>query len=367
MRFSKKDERYMLMAIELAKKAQNPSPNPYVGTILVKNNKIVGKGFHARAGESHAEVNAIHNAGSKVRNSTLYVNLEPCVHYGKTPPCTRAIINAGIREVIIGMKDPNPLVDGRGIVELRNNRIRARFGILEKEVRKLNEIYIKYITKRMPFVILKSAMSLDGKIATYTGESRWISSEESRRYVHQLRGKVDAILVGINTVLMDDPKLKISSASALLSNKPYKIIVDSRLRIPMKAKVLKNPEQVIIATTRNAKKVKLRTLEDLGVKVLIIKEKKNRVDLKILMEELAKLEISSVLIEGGGEINASAIKSEIVDKILFFIAPKIIGGKDAKTPVEGNGITQIEKAIPIKDMKVNKIGSDILLECYLKK
>ncbi|OIN95615.1 riboflavin biosynthesis protein RibD [Candidatus Desantisbacteria bacterium CG1_02_38_46] len=345
----------MAMAIELARKAQNPSPNPYVGAILVKNKKIVGKGFHRRAGESHAEVNAIRDTGTLARGSTLYVNLEPCVHYGKTPPCTWALINAGIKEVVIGMKDPNPLVNGRGIAELKESGVMVKEGILKKEAKRLNEIYLKYITRKMPFVILKSAMSFDGKIATISGESKWISSEESRRYVRKLRGKFDAILVGINTVLMDNPSL----------SKPCKVIVDSRLRIPLKAKVLKNPQRVIVATTNRAPNAKIRRLQDSGARVLIIKEKKGKVDLNILMKEMAKIEISSVLIEGGGEINASAIESGIVDKILFFIAPKIIGGRDAKTPVEGEGIKRIARAIPIRNMTVKMLGRDILIEGYI--
>jgi diaminohydroxyphosphoribosylaminopyrimidine deaminase / 5-amino-6-(5-phosphoribosylamino)uracil reductase len=359
-----KHKRYMGMAIVLAGKAQNPGPNPYVGAILVKNNRIVGKGFHRHTGEPHAEINAISDAGNRAKNAILYVNLEPCVHYGKTPPCTKAIIDAKIKEVIIGMKDPNPLVNGKGIKQLKKAGVRVRKDVLREESKKLNEIYLKFITRKIPFVILKSAASLDGKIAARTGESKWISGEISRMYVHKLRGKVDAILIGINTVLKDDPRLNVHRVSGT-APRPYRVIVDSRLRIPFKARVLNNPKQVILAVTKRAPGIKIKKLQESGFKILVIKEKNGRVDLKILMKELAKMEISSVLIEGGGEVNAGAIESGIVDKILFFIAPKIIGGRNAITSVEGEGIKQINKAIPIKKMTVKMFGKDIWAEGYL--
>jgi len=358
----------MGLAIELAGKAQNPGPNPYVGAVLVKNNRVVGKGYHHGAGQPHAEVNAIQDAGLQAQNSTLYINLEPCAHFGRTPPCTQALIRAGVKKVVIGMRDPNPLVNGRGIAELKKAGIEVIEGILEEEARRLNEKYIKYITKKMPFVLLKSAMSLDGKIATCTGESKWISSKESRRYVRQLRSRFDAVLVGINTVLKDNPGLNTGPEFKLQGSKvPYKIIVDSSLRIPLRAKVLKNPGQVIVATTGKAPKSRIKKLKDSGVRVLVVKEKNGRVDLKALMKELAKLEISSVLIEGGGEINASAIESGIVDKILFFIAPRIIGGRYAKTPVEGMGIKRILDAIPLTHMTVSLCGRDVMVEGYPEK
>jgi len=363
----KKEKYYMGLAIELAKKARNPSPNPYVGAVIVKNGRIAGRGFHLKAGDPHAEINAIRDAGKNVKGSTLYVNLEPCAHWGRTPPCTDAIAEAGIREVVIGIKDPNPLVNGKGITRLKKAGVKVSSGILEQESRKLNEVYTHYIIQKIPFVLLKTAMSLDGKIAARTGESRWISGEQSRKYVKQLRAKFDAVLVGINTVLRDDPELTTvyKFTSLQVYKEPLKIIVDSRLKIPLRAKLLKKPEEVIVAATNKAPKNKARQLERLGVRVLAIKAKKDRIDIKALMKKLAEMEISSVFIEGGGEINASAIESGIVDKVLFFIAPKFIGGRDAKTPVEGRGIARMAQAAQLRNITVRRIGLDIIVEGYL--
>lgn len=364
MGFSGQDERYMKQAIILAGKSQNPGPNPYVGAILVKNKKIVGSGYHFGAGRPHAEANAIKNAGTKVNNSTLYVNLEPCSHFGRTPPCTEEIINAGIKRVMIGIKDPNPMVNGKGVNVLKKAGIEVKCGLLEKESRAINEFYIKYILKKRPFVILKSAASLDGKIACYSGDSKWITSDRSRACAKRLRSRVDAVLVGINTVLVDNPGLNSGHASRVMRH-GYKVIVDSKLRIPLGAKVLDSPKRAIIATTAKAAKEKVKKLQGLGCRVLIVKEKKGLVDLAILMKELAGMEISSVLIEGGGEINASAVESGIVDKVMFFIAPKIIGGRDAKTPVEGRGIKDIKRAVNLKQVCVERIGGDIMITGYL--
>ena len=379
-KFSAADEKYMDTALELARKAKNPSPNPYVGAVLVRNGRVVGQGYHKFAGASHAEVNAIKNSGKRLYGSTLYINLEPCSHYGRTPPCTDTIIRAGIKKVFIAMKDPNPLVNGKGVKALQGKGVAVRTGLKEEESKKLNEFYVKFIMKKMPFVILKAAISLDGKIATSKGESKWISGEVSRKYVHKVRSKVDAILVGIGTVLKDDPELNTGTKAqrhsegvrmTLLSPSdkgtkfPYKVIVDSRLRIPLKAKVLKNPELVVIAATKDAPRKKIEYLEKLGVKVLIINKKDGKVDLKVLMKRLAGMEISSVLIEGGGEISAGAISSGIVDKIIFFIAPKIIGGRSAKTSIEGEGIKRLQDFIKIREMKFKAIGPDIMVEGYL--
>ena len=363
----KKEKYYMGLAINLAKKAQNPGPNPYVGAVLVKDGRMIGRGFHLKAGEPHAEVNAIRDAGKSAKGSTLYVNLEPCAHWGRTPPCADAVAEAGIKEVVIGMKDPNPLVNGKGIARLRKAGVKVRSGVLEQESRKLNEAYIRYIAKKMPFVLLKTAMSLDGKIAARTGESRWISGEESRRYVKRLRAKFDAVLVGIGTVLRDDPELSasVNVSSCQRVRVPYKIILDSKLRIPLRAKILKRPEEVIVAATSKAPESKILRLERLGARVLVTKIKEGRVNLKALMKKLAEMEISSVFIEGGGEVSASAVESGIVNKILFFIAPKIIGGRNAKTPVEGRGITSMAQAVPVSDISVRRIGADIMVEGYL--
>lgn len=352
-------KKYMAMAIELAEKGKGQvSPNPLVGCIIVKRGKVVGKGWHKKAGEEHAEVSAIKAAGKKSANATMYVNLEPCSHWGKTPPCTEKIVEAGIREVIVAMEDPNPLVDG--YKELKFRGLKTKIGILEEEAKKLNEVFVKYIKTKKPFVILKLAMSLDGKIATSTGDSKYITSTEARKYVHGIRNEVDAVMVGINTVLRDDPLLD----SRLVNGKnPMKIIVDSSLKISEKAKVLNDPTKVIIATTKKAQKNKANNLHQKGVTILTLKPKKGLVDLKELIREVGKSQIASIMIEGGAELSGNAIKEDIVDKVLIFAAPKLIG--NGLEPIKNLGIKKINKAINLKDISTKKIGKDILVEGYL--
>lgn len=352
-------KKYMEIALELAEKGRGSvSPNPLVGCVIVKRGKIVGKGFHRKFGEEHAEINAIRAAGKKANNATMYVNLEPCSHWGKTPPCTEKIVEAGIREVIVGMEDPNPLVDG--YKELKFRGLKTKIGILREESRKLNEAYVKFMKTKSPFVIIKLAMSLDGKIATSTGDSKYITSIEARKLVHQIRNEVDAVMVGINTVMRDDPQLD----SRLVSGKnPVKIIVDSTLKIPEKAKLFREPGKVIIATTKNASKGKIDKLHQKGVTVLVLKPKKGLVDLKELMKELGKAEISSVMIEGGAELSGSAIKEGIVDKLMIFTAPKLIG--NGKGPIKNLGIKNVSKAIVLKEISGRKVGRDFLVEGYL--
>jgi len=313
-------KKYMDIAIKLAENGRGyVSPNPLVGCIIVKRGKIVGRGYHKKYGEAHAEINALKAAGKKANNATMYVNVEPCSHWGKTSPCTEKIVEAGIREVVVGMEDPNPLVDG--YKELKFRGLKTRIGILRDKAKKLNEVYIKYMKTKKPFVILKLAMSLDGKIATSTGDSKYITSTAARKYVHQIRNDVDAVMVGINTVIRDNPLLD----SRLVKGKnPIKVIVDSTLKIPEKAKVLNDPSKVIIATTNKASKNKIDKLHQKGATILILKPKKGLVDLKELMKELAKSDIASIMIEGGAELSGSAIKDGIVDKIMMFTAPKII-------------------------------------------
>lgn len=359
----------MRLAIRLARKARGKtSPNPLVGAVVVKEGEIVGKGFHQKAGEPHAEVNALNDAGEKARGGELYVNLEPCNHYGKTPPCTGMIIDSGIKRVFVGMVDPNEVVAGRGIRCLRDNGIHAKTGILKEECQRLNEVYIKYITEKRPFVIVKSAASLDGKIATRIGDTRWITNERSMGFVHKLRNEVDGILVGIGTIMADDPRLT-TRLNGRRGKDPVRIVVDSKLRILLGAKVLNHESKAktIIASTESADKEKVKKLEGLGAKVLIIGSKNNRVDLEELMHELGKLEIASLLIEGGAEVNASSLSSGIVDKILFFYAPKIIGGIKAVGLVGGEGVERLCDAIILKDIKVRRFGDDILVEGYVRK
>ncbi|MBI5025665.1 MAG: bifunctional diaminohydroxyphosphoribosylaminopyrimidine deaminase/5-amino-6-(5-phosphoribosylamino)uracil reductase RibD [Nitrospirae bacterium] len=356
---------FMKRALALAARARGrTSPNPMVGAVIVKGNKIITQGYHRKAGTPHAEVIALKKAGSEARGATLYVNLEPCCHTEKkTPPCTKLIIESGMKKVVVAMIDPNPKVSGRGIKELKDAGLAVEVGIMEPEVRELNEAFIKFITKKEPFVILKVAQSLDGKIATPTGESRWITGEKSRNYVQKLRNSVDAVLVGIGTVLKDNPSL---TSRIPGGRNPYRIIIDSFLRIPLDAKVLihNSDAKTIIATTRDAEEEKINSLKARGGNILVIKDINGKVDLRALMKELGKLDITSVMIEGGSSINASALQSGIVDKVMFFTAPKIIGGRDAIASIGGEFTGTLKNSIKIRNLKVKKIGEDILLEGY---
>ncbi len=374
----------MRMCFKLAVKGRGvTNPNPMVGAIVVKNGRIIGKGFHRMSGLPHAEVEAIKEAGDKAKGASLYVNLEPCRHYGRTPPCTQAIIKSGIREVFAAMLDPNPLNNGKGIEELRRNRIKIKIGILGDEARILNEVFIKFITEKMPFVVVKAAQSLDGKIATAKGESKWISSEKSRRFVKKIRSEFDAILVGVNTIIKDNPLLNVerktvqtefsslvrSCSGQTKEEKQYcKIVLDSKLRIPQDAKIF-SPDshgKVILATTKFAPRSKIDLFKK-QAEVLIVRDKEKKVSLRHLMKELARRGISHLLIEGGGEVIASALEARVVDKILYFIAPRIIGGKRAITSAEGSGANMLKDAPRVKDMKVRWIGEDLLIEGYLQK
>ena len=361
------DVKYMRRALALAARALGrTSPNPLVGAIVVNGGEVVGEGYHQSAGSAHAEVHAIDHAGTDAHGGTLYVTLEPCVHYGRTPPCTKAIIQSGIAQVFAAHVDPNPKVGGKGIEELEKAGIRVQVGLCEPEARRLNEIFIKYLRTNQPFVILKSAMSLDGKIATISGESQWISSKASRLRGHEIRDTVDAILVGVKTVISDDPSLT-TRLPGRNGKDPARIIVDSECRTPLKARVL-NPDgegYAIIATTKRASKERIARLEAEGAMVLVVDEEGNRVSLSALMQALGCKGITSVLIEGGAEINASALKAGIVDKVMFFIAPKIIGGTDAPSPIGGKGIQRLTDAYDLRELSVRSINGDILVEGYL--
>lgn len=360
------DEDYMRVVLSLARKGKGKtSPNPMVGAILVKNNCIIGKGFHKKAGSPHAEILAMVEAGKDALGSTLYANLEPCVHVEKrTPPCTAEIVKRGIKRVVIGMIDPNPWVSGKGIKELKERGISVVVGILKEKAERLNEAFTKYITKRRPFVILKIASSLDGKIATATGESRWITGEEARRFVHRLRSEVDAVMVGIGTILKDDPFL---TARIKGGRDPIRIIVDEKLSIPIGSNVLNldSPAKTYIATTEKASRAKIREIEGRGGGVLILKEKDGLVDLSALMDKLGQMQITSLLIEGGAEINASALREGIVDKVIFFISPKIIGGQKAPGSIGGESPKSLAEAIRLHDIIIKKKGEDIMVEGYI--
>jgi len=359
----------MSKAIELAQKGLGyTSPNPLVGAVIVKDNRIIGEGYHQYYGGAHAEINAFNNATENVQGATLYVTLEPCSHYGKTPPCVKAIIEKKISKVVIGMMDPNPIVAGNGMKHLREHGIEVVCGILEDKIKQLNEIYIKYITTKLPFCILKTAMTLDGKIASSIGDSKWITNEESRKYVHEIRHKVSGIMVGIGTVLADNPKL-----TTRLENKkgkdPIRIIVDSTAKIPLDSNVLKldSTTQTIIATTEKATELKLTALKEKGAKIIVTPLKNDKVDLGFLMQMLGKQGIDSILIEGGSTLNYSVIEEGIVDKVISFIAPKIIGGTSAKTPVGGEGIKYIKDAVLLDNIRTSLFNEDIMIEGYIRK
>lgn len=355
----------MGIAYRLAAKARGmTSPNPMVGSVLVKGGRILAKGYHKRAGLAHAESAVLDKAGAKAAGATLYVTLEPCAHFGRTPPCVDKIIRSGVKRVVIGMIDPNPLNNGRGIKILRQQGIEVRVGFMQEELSRLNESFVKYITSKMPFVTVKVAESLDGRIGTRSGDSKWITSDISRISAHRMRARFDAVMVGVNTVLRDNPRL-----DAWFSEKqPYKVIVDSRLSTQANANIFSGAKQVIIATLPVQAGQETDNLRILAAKAKILqaKEKSGQVNLRDMMKKLAQMEISSILVEGGGTLIGSLFDEGLVDKVIFFISPKIIGGKDAIGSVMGRGIARIEKAVRIKDLRVWRSGEDIVVEGYIK-
>ena len=361
------DERYMRMALSLARKGLGAtSPNPMVGAILVKSGKVVGKGYHKKAGASHAEVAAIADAKEESRGSTLYVNLEPCVHFGKTPPCADAIMEAGIKKVIVGMLDPNPQVNGRGVQKLRKAGIDVKVGLLEEESKRLNEIFIVSMERKRPFFTLKAALSLDGKIATKTCDSKWISNEESRKYTNNMRAVTDGILVGINTVIADNPLLipKVIKPKKI----PVRIVLDSKLRIPLACDLVKTSEKYptwIFAgeDSRADKEAKLRSM---GAEVFrVARDENGRVSLKYVCEELFKRGITNVIVEGGGEINSALLKEDLIDKIFFFYGPILIGGKNAFNLIGGRGIDFLKDAHRIDIVALKRFKDNICIEGYV--
>ncbi|MBU0574565.1 MAG: bifunctional diaminohydroxyphosphoribosylaminopyrimidine deaminase/5-amino-6-(5-phosphoribosylamino)uracil reductase RibD [Candidatus Margulisbacteria bacterium] len=367
------DIKFMKEALRLAARAAGrTSPDPMVGAVLVKNGRTIGSGYHGEVTTPHAEAWAIEKAAERhghasPRGATLYVNLEPCCFFwGKNnPPCSSTIIKAGIKRVVVAMQDPNPSVSGKGFAELKKAGIHVEVGLLEEEAKRLNEIFIKYITTGLPFVFLKSAMSLDGKIATKKGESFWISGPESRKRAHHLRNIVDAVLVGINTIVKDDPRLTVRDIKNKAKN-PLKIILDPKARIPLRAKVLQiEPENAIIVVSSKAPGSKIKKIEEKMARVLKIKNNKNGFDMPALMKELGKRKITSVLVEGGGTTNSRCLEAGVVDKVAFFVAPKMIGGSKAPTPFEGGGIRKLGEAIRLKDMTTQRLGEDILIEGYI--
>ncbi len=362
------DETYMRRALELAEKGRGrTSPNPMVGAVIVKNGRVVAEGYHRRAGGPHAEAIALKKAGSKSKGATLYLNLEPCCHLDKrTPPCAPIIIKSRIKRIVIAMRDPNPKVSGKGIALLRRVGVQVTEGVLKREAFRFNEAYIKYITTGRPFVISKTAMSLDGKIASSKGSTTWITGEKARQEAHRLLDQSDAVLVGINTVLTDDPRLT-TRLPGRNGRDARRVVVDSTLKMPLTARLLaqKSNAKTIIATTRRGHPNKIRALEQAGATVLIVKDQGGWVDLSELMTELGRMGITRVLIEGGGQLNASAFRSGIVDKLVWFIAPKIIGHKDAVAVLEGPVEAAPNQPVLVRDISITRIGDDFMLEGYL--
>ncbi len=367
----KEDLVFMKRAMVLAEKGAGwVNPNPLVGAILVKDGAIVGEGHHDHFGGPHAEVNAIRAAGDNAAGSTLYVTLEPCNHHGKTPPCTELIAEKGISRVVIGMTDPNPLVNGKGIAFLTEHGIEVVHGVLENEIQKQNEVFIKYITMGLPFVVLKTAMTLDGKIATVTNASRWITGEASRKLVHRMRQRYSAVMVGVDTLRYDDPLLNIRlrkmPAQPSGWKNPLKIIADSKARIPLTSRVLTNdPQLTIVAVTEHADETRMLNIRRAGAQVVVCRERNGKVDLNHLMQLLGGIHIDSVMVEGGSTLAFSAFHSGIVDKVVTFIAPKILGGAKAPSAVAGAGIERMDDAIKLRDLTHRKLGEDILLQAYL--
>lgn len=346
-----RDEMYMRLALRLARRGLSwTNPNPMVGAVLVKNGRIIGRGHHRKAGSEHAEINAIQNAAGTVRGSTLYVTLEPCAHYGKTPPCTVAIVKAGIRRVVCASLDPNPKVDGRGVKYLRRQGIEVVVGTLEEEARKLNEAFFFFYTKQRPFVTIKFAASLDGKIATRTGDSKWVTSDLARQRARRLREESQAILVGINTILSDDPHLGVRRAG---TKDPLRVIADRRLRISFSARVLRD-NNVLILTTQKAPKKKMRILRENGISVVVMRRD---ITAKNILRELRRREIISVLVEGGAEMLGSFVDARLVDKIALFYAPTLIGGREAVPAVAGVGFPTVQSSIRLYGLKVRKVGT----------
>lgn len=356
------DEIYMREALRIARNAEGrTSPNPLVGAVIVKDGKIIAEGWHRQSGTPHAEIHALNMAGELATGATLYVTLEPCSHFGRTPPCANAIVAVGIKKVFAAIEDPNPKVAGRGIEILRAAGVEVEVGLLAAEARKLNEIFIKWVTCKLPFVTLKFACSLDGKIATAGGESQWISCEASRKFSHHLRDINDAILIGVGTVLADNPSL---TTRLVVGKNPVRVIVDSKARTPLDSKVVADKSaRTIIAVTEDAPPENISALKNRGVEIIVTGGE--RVDLNVLMRELAAREITSVLVEGGGTIHFAMLSAGLVDKVLAFVAPKIIGGQSALTAVEGAGFEKLFDAVKLKNFTAQPLGEDILISGYV--
>ncbi|WP_312517816.1 bifunctional diaminohydroxyphosphoribosylaminopyrimidine deaminase/5-amino-6-(5-phosphoribosylamino)uracil reductase RibD [Anaerospora sp.] len=351
----------MREALQLAQRAiGRTSPNPLVGAVIVRDGQIVGRGWHQKVGTAHAEIHALNEAGPLAAGSTIYVTLEPCSHTGRTGPCTEALIRAGIKKVVVAMTDPNPLVAGAGLELLRKAGIEVVEGVMALQAAQLNESFIKWITTGLPFIAVKAAMTLDGKIATHSGHSRWITGPEARLFVHSLRNQYDAIMVGIGTVLADDPELTTRLPEG--GRNPVRIILDSEARTPLAAKVVTDGQaKTIIAVTSRAPAERMEALRKAGAEVLIVPECAQRVSLPALCKLLGSRMITSILVEGGSAIHGAIIDAKLGDKLYWFVAPKIVGGSSAPNPVGGQGVSTMEAAILIEDQAWQQVGADFLL------
>ncbi|MFP4079013.1 MAG: bifunctional diaminohydroxyphosphoribosylaminopyrimidine deaminase/5-amino-6-(5-phosphoribosylamino)uracil reductase RibD [Candidatus Izemoplasmataceae bacterium] len=356
------DEFYMSHALKLAEKGAGfTNPNPLVGAVIVRDGKIIGEGYHEVYGQNHAEINAIESAGEPLEGATMYVTLEPCSHHGKTPPCADAIVKHRFKRVVIASKDPNPLVAGRGIEKLEKAGIVVESGLLDKENRKLNEIFFHFIRTKRPFVIMKSAMSADGKTATRTFDSKWITNRESRQFVHKLRHRVAAVMVGANTVINDDPLLTVRLEDKVVKH-PTPIILDTCGEVPTSANAFKNPHTTpVVAVTKKAPEKKIQAFRDHGAKVLIVDEREGEVDLLKLMDTLGENGIDSILLEGGSAVNDSAVRSRILSKYYAFIAPKLIGGEQALSPVGGKGYDTVAESLTLTRESIETFDDDVLI------
>ena len=368
--FMQKKEEYMRRALELARKGEgHTSPNPMVGCVVVKDGRIISEGYHEKYGEFHAERNALTRCTEDTAGADLYVTLEPCCHQGKTPPCTDIIIEKKIARVFVGSMDSNPLVAGKGVQILRDHGIYVETGILDAECRKLNEVFYHYIATKTPFVVMKYAMTLDGKIACATGDSKWVTGEIARTQVHRMRGRYRGIMVGIGTVLADDPMLSCRVEGGV---DPVRIICDSNLHIPTESQIVKTASDIetIVACSQEAleserKQEKIRRLKEAGIQI-IGTEGAHGVNLVELMKKLGGQNIDSILLEGGGTLNASALEDGIVNKVYAYIAGKLIGGMDARSPVEGMGIDRMADAITLQNVEIEKLGDDFCIVGYVK-
>lgn len=361
------DKTYLEMAFSLAQKAKGwTSPNPYVGAVIVKNKTIVGSGYHKGPGQPHAEIMALEEAGPSSLNSTIYLTLEPCIHWGRTPPCIESLLKHKPKKVIVSSYDPNPLVHKKGIRALRESGIEVSVGLLREKNEQLNEAYIKYITKKIPFVSLKAALSLDGKMATRTFSSQWISSAQTREYTHLLRGEFDAIMIGAETLLKDNPMLTLRHPN-WSGKKQMRVILDTKLRFPKRSRILNTTSKgkIAVFTKKSSTSPKALFLKKKGVEVITLSDSGTALSLKRVLSWLGQHEISSVLVEGGGRLHTSFLNQRLVDKVFVSISPKLIGGEKAPTFFKGRGIKSITEALKLYKVHTFEIGNDVFFEGYI--